>query len=220
MFPVFTQLEGSDLKKAFIRIFKYNIILLFPLSFGLIFLSEPIIRLVYGVEFLPAVLPMSILSLLVISSTSDFLRMVFQTKEKPEYPAMIVIISMVLNIILNYFLIIRFGIIGAAMATVISRFFNFVSLGFLSGRILNISPDASSIYKPLIASTTMLLLLYFIPKPKTLLIGLIEFIFTGIIYLVVLFSIKGIDKNDLEYVGRVFGLENNRVYQSIIGKLF
>jgi len=206
LFPVFTQLEKADLNNAFQKVFKYSTILSFPCAFGLAFIAEPFVKVIYGVEYLPAVYPLYALSFLIITSSTNFFGVIFNAKEKPEYPAMVIIVSMVLNVILNYFLILRFGMIGAAVATVISRYFNFISLGILSKRVLNISPASSSIYKPLISSLVMVIFLYLIPGPDTVLIGILEILIAGVVYISVLLLVRGIGREDLRYFKKIVGI--------------
>jgi len=221
LFPVFIQLEGDDLNNAFQKVFKYSTILSFPFAFGLAFVAEPFVKVIYGVEYLPAVYPLYALSFLVITSTTDFFGTIFGAKEKPEYPAMVIIVSMILNVILNYFLILRFGMIGAAVATVISTYFNFVSLGILSKRVLDIFPALSSIYKPLFSSLAMVAFLYFIPNPKTILEGIVEIIIAAIIYIFVMFLIRGVEKEDIKYLSAIVGQQERliRAYNLMNSKL-
>lgn len=206
LFPVFTQLEGDDLNNAFQKVFKYSTILSFPFAFGLVFIAEPLVKVIYGAEYLPAVYPLYVLSFLIITSMTDFFSIIFTTKEKPEYPTMVTIVSMTLNVILNYFLILRFGMIGAAVATVVSTYFNFFSIGILSKRVLGIFPELSSIYKPLFSSLIMVAFLYFIPRPTTILIGVLEILVAGVVYLFVLTLTKGIGKKDIRYFREIFGI--------------
>ena len=211
LFPVFTQLEGDELENAFKKVFKYSSILSFPCAFGLLFIAEPVIRVVYGIDYLPAVLPTYILSLLIIIAPLDFFGTLFNAKEKPEYPAKLIIISSTLNTILNYFLILQFGMAGAAVATVISRYFNITSLGFLSRKVLNVFPSLDTIYKPLFSSSVMVLFFYLVPRPNTILIGLGEILMATIIYISVMFSMGGIEKEDIKYLGVIVGQEERLI---------
>jgi stage V sporulation protein B len=221
LFPVFTQIEGAELGNAFKKVFKYSSLLALPGAVGLIFMAEPIVKVVYGEEYLPAVLPMCVLSLLIAAAPLNFYGVLFNAKEKPEYPARLIIISSVLNVVLNYFLILRFGIMGAAIATVISRYFNFIALGLVSKKVLGISPDSDSIYKPLFSSLVMLGFLYFIPHPTTILVGIGEIIIAGIIYISVMFLIRGIEKEDIKYLSAIVGQQERlmRAYNLMNSKL-
>lgn len=207
LFPVFTQLEGESMENAFKKVFKYSSIFSFPVAVSLAFFSEQIIKIVYGAEYLPAVLPLIILSPIVIFTSVDFFNVLLGAKERPGYGAAVSIVSMTINVILNYILILSVGMAGAAIATTISRAFNVIAIGILSGKVLNVNPDKSSIYKPIFATLTMFGFLYFVSNPTTLIIGILELIFAFLLYFIVLFLIKGIGKEDLRYAMLVFGIE-------------
>lgn len=122
LFPTFTQMTVDEINKALNKLIKYSAMLTFPLSFVLYFLAEKIVLLIYGVNYLPAVDVMHILAFILIVSSFDYLYSIFSAKEVPEITATLNVFGMLLNILLNYILIIKFGIVGAAMATVLSRF--------------------------------------------------------------------------------------------------
>jgi O-antigen/teichoic acid export membrane protein len=188
LFPVFTQLEGNDLKRAFDRAFKYNVIISFPIAFGLPLVATPFIKFVYGYEYLSAINVLKVLSLLLLRSTDFFVR-IFEAKEMPEYPVYVNVFSVTLNIILNYFMIIAYGIIGAAIATIISNIFDWMFLGYLCNKFFGISPKIEYIVKPILAGIVMCYILSYL-TPHTLYEGFLAIIISAIIYFSVLFSIK------------------------------
>ena len=98
--------------------------------------SGEIVKVVYGVSYLPASLPLLILSPVIIFNSINFFETLFGAKEKPEYNSVISVASMSLNVVLNYFLIIKLGVVGAAIATTISRFFRITTMGILSHFVL------------------------------------------------------------------------------------
>lgn len=206
LFPVFTQLEGESLENAFRKVFRYTSILSFPFAVTLAYFSPEIISVVYGVNYLPASFPLLILSPLIIFIATNFYGVLFGSKEKPEYGTSISISSMVMNIFLNYVLILQFGMIGAAIATTISRFFSITASGIVAWKKLGIYPYASSIYKPAFASLAMFLFLYTLPHPQTLLFGAFELCFAIAFYFAVMFMIKGIEIKDLRYLKEVLGV--------------
>ena len=221
LFPVFTQLEGEELKNAFGKTFRYLSLFAFPCAFGLAFIANPVIKVVYGAEYLPAVAPFYVLCLLILITPLNFFSTLFDSKEKPEYPAKITIIASGLNIVLNYFFILKFGMIGAAIATVTARYFGAFTLAYLSKRVLNIFPSVDSIYKPLFSSFVMLAFLYFMPSPSTILDGIIGIIIAAFIYISMMFLIKGMDKEDIRYLSAVVGQEERliRMYNTMNSKL-
>ena len=120
--------------------------------------------------------------------------------ESGDYPAKVTVVSVTINIVLNVVLVISFGIAGIAMASVISKYFNSITMGLLMKRVMNVYPKISSILKPLTASLVMMGLIVILPYPATILIGSVEIIAAGSFYFAFLFIIKGYDRNDIRYI--------------------
>ena len=206
LFPVFTQLENESMEQAFQKVFKYSSILSFPFAVSLAFFSVQIIKVIYGVEYLPAVSALIVLSPIIIFNSVDFFDALFGAKERPEYGIAISIISLSLNITLNYILIFKVGMVGVAIATTFSRLFKIVVNGFFSKKYLNLSPDTGSIFKPIFATLAMLGFLFFFPNPATFGIGILELIVALLVYFAVLLLIKGVGKEDFKYAMLIFGI--------------
>jgi len=204
MFPVFVQLEKEDLKRAFSKVFKYSSILAFPVVFGLLRIGKKLIGFVYGAEYLPAELVLYILSFLILRSALGFWGVIFNAKEKPEYPVYISFFAMTLNIILNYVLILRIGMVGAAIATVISNAFSWLTLAHLSRKLFDVFPEFNHIFKPLIASLVMYFMISHLGL-NSLLDGAIVVVSGALIYFTALMVLRGLTKNDIRYIRTVFG---------------
>ncbi|OYT41622.1 hypothetical protein B6U80_01040 [Candidatus Pacearchaeota archaeon ex4484_26] len=211
LFPFFTQLRGKQLKNTFKKLFHFVAIVAFPMTFGVALISKPFIKILFGAEYLPATLPLYILAFIILDAALfSYFSALFQAKEKPEVPTKLVIIAAVLNIILNYFLIkffsgirIDLGMLGAALATFISRYFFGFAIGISAAKQLKIAPNFESIYKPLLASIGMsifLVFIMFIKPPKTILFGVIEIFLAAIIYLILLYLFKGVGIKDFIYL--------------------
>lgn len=65
-------------------------------------MANPIIKVVYGAEYLPAVLPFYVLCLIIVITPMSFFSTLFEAKKKPEYPAKLTVIASGLNVVLNY----------------------------------------------------------------------------------------------------------------------
>ena len=206
LFPALNQLEGESLVDAFKKAFRYSSILTFPFAVILALFSDEIIKIIYGVEYLPAALPLMILSPIIVFNSLNFFAPLFGAKERPELGTLVSIISMIMNVVLNYYLIISFGLAGAAAATIISRLFSIVALGIISKKVLGIGPDAESIYKPLIASAAMFSSIYLMPEPETLVIFISEICIGITIYFVMMMLIGGIKREDINYIKTIFGI--------------
>ena len=199
LLPTFTQLSINDINRALERLIRYSSIIAFPLALLISYFSRDIVKLIYGTDYLNAYYAMTFLSFAIIPGAFNYLVTIFNAKERADISAFIVTSSMIPNVVLNYFLIIHMGIAGAAIATVISRFFVIALSVFLLFRLFRISLKASSILKPLVSSLAMLFVLIFLPEPSSLTVGIMEVVFAGIIYILVLFGVRGIGVDDLRY---------------------
>ena len=213
-FPIFIQLEGSKLKEAFKRSFHYISLITFPASVGLAFILIPMLKILYGISYVPPqyefilIITAILLSLLILESIfSNFYRILFDAKEKPSVPAYINIIASITNIILNIIFItylikinLALGLIGVALATFITRFGGLMILAILSKRKLNISPNKLSLIKPLVASLFMLGYLFLFKKLFSLniLTGIVMILSAGIFYILIIFLIRGIDLKEIK----------------------
>lgn len=127
--PVFSRLRGSKLLKAL----KKALLFTLPLSLlGILFtfiLAKPIVVLVYGSAYLPAILIIKILSILFITSPlSGMFQGYFISQGKTKTLAIMIFSALILNIILNYLFITSLlpiseyaATLGAGIATGISR---------------------------------------------------------------------------------------------------
>lgn len=202
--PIFTQLEGKNLNLVLNRLAKYTSVVIFPLVFILLYFSEEIIRVIYGAEYLNATSAMFLLSFVLIPSAFGYLGLVFLAKELPQYPAYIKILSMILNVILNYFLILAMGIKGAALATVISRFFSEISIIILLHKILKLNVSFNTALKTFIAALIMFSALCLMPEPNSIFLGVAELCIAGVVYLLIVFSTGILNIDDIRYFSKLF----------------
>ena len=95
-------------------------------------IAKPMVYILYGNEYLPAVLPLQIVVWYITYSYIGTVRNIWILGEgKHRIVVLIDIIGAVMNVLLNFTLIPRLDAVGAAIASVITQFFiNFV-LGFI-----------------------------------------------------------------------------------------
>jgi len=199
LLPTFTQLTMEDIKRSLDRLTRYSSIIAFPSALAICYLSEKIVIAVYGAEYLLASSAMFFLSFALISGAFNYLLTIFNAKERADISAKLITSSMLLNVVLNYFLILEMGIAGASIATVVSRFFTVGLAAILLYRMFGVSFKGLSVLKPLMSSLIMLAVLIVMPEPRSLVFGLVEVIFAGLVYFVVLFGIGGIGIEDFRY---------------------
>ena len=209
LLPIFSSFKKKRMEHAAQKVMKYTFLLNIPAAFGMLILGRYFLRVFYGPEYIGGAIIISFLSLLIFSeSTSSFLDTLFASREKPKFIMYSLLISTLVNIILNYALItylMNFSFIwaatGAAIATLASRYLFMFSMMFYLKKELNISIKKEYLVKPLLASLLMAgVLSYFIQiiSDMTFFLGM-ELIILGIlVYFLSMFLMKGIVKEDFE----------------------
>lgn len=216
LLPVFTQIETGRLERGFKKALRYTALIAIPAAMGLAFIIVPAIQVIYGSTYVPLqyrlaiTIASALLSFLVIEVAFTALySALFQAKEKPKIPTILIVIATVANIILNYIFIKisisiapQYGLVGVAAATLISRYTNMITLSILTKKKLNIKTEATPITKPLIASTIMLAFLFFVDYFITLNIGtgILMVIAAIAIYFGLMWLIKGTTAKDFEMI--------------------
>ncbi|MFZ5955063.1 MAG: oligosaccharide flippase family protein [Nanoarchaeota archaeon] len=207
LIPMFVKLKKEKLPQAFEKVLQYTLLISIPLLAGLIILGGYIVQTVYGYEYLPALLPLYVLSFLIFEvPISNSFRALLAAKEKSRYLLNLLIIASLSNVILNAILIKYllgfseiWAITGAAIATITSRSVYMIGLYIYSKRKFDIKLNKIHIIKPIFGAIIMSMILYAINlhfKDMNLLLGISEVIFGALVYFTVMFAIKGIKKED------------------------
>lgn len=115
--------KGNDNMAA--RIYEeavfHGLLLYLPAAAGLVLLAKPLIRIVFGSQYLDAAVVLQVFALYVVLRsvvllTSNALDFLGHARQR----AIAMVITAVLNVLLNILLIPRIDVVGAAIATVIS----------------------------------------------------------------------------------------------------
>ncbi len=214
--PVFAQLGQVRLERGFSKVFRYINLIAIPASIGLAYISTSVIKAIYGASYVPQeyriaiILTSALLSLLVAETAlTSIFSSLFQAREKHKTPAILIIIAIIANIILNY-IFIRAGLtiapqyclVGAALATLLTRYGNLIALASIAKKKFNIKLQMSALIKTLVASIIMLGFLMLVDYLVVLsvLAGILLVIAAIIVYIGVMFAIKGLTKEDFELI--------------------
>jgi O-antigen/teichoic acid export membrane protein len=213
LMPIFTKLEHHNLERVANKVFRYTSLMAFPLAFGVALVAKPFINIIYGESYLPAAIILYPLSLMIIQGTLvGPINWLFAAKEKPKITTKIIATATALNIALTYLLVsslVRFGdlyaALGASAAMLISTYYNLFALIKLAKKHLNIKIKLSSALKPLFASIIMFISMVLFQQATQLVwpVSIIEIIFGAIVYIAVIFLIKGIRKEDIDLFKRL-----------------
>jgi len=214
VFPIFTQIKGHRLERAFAKTTKYVLILSIPAAIGIFLISKHLIQVLYGAAYSPTVIPLYILSFLIIITTLiSTYNPLFQAKNKSTTLTKFIIVSLGLNIILNFILIksfLPFGEIyatfGAGLATFISRGFLLFSISLRAEKKMKIKIPFSNFSKPIISGIFMATFLFLFNSflNINLFLGILEVILAMVIYFSLLYVFGGIEKEDINLLKETF----------------
>ena len=199
LLSAFSRFDDAELKNAVEKISKYSVALSFPLAIIIFYLSNNIIYIIYGCKYKYSVGVLSVLSLMLFPNAFNFIGPVFISKDMPEYPAMLTIIAMVSNIILNYIFILKFGIVGAAVATVASRCLMTVLGIYLLIRYFNVA-ICDLMVKSIFSVLVVVAILKVLPSMCSIFCKIVFSIILLLVYFVIMFIIRGLTVEDLIYI--------------------
>jgi len=209
LLPAFSKEDSYNTQKIFNRSFKYLMIITIPASFGIAILGKYFMKLIFGNSFLQASSILYFLSLQLIPLVgANIFGPIFSAKEKINITTKLVVLTSIINLILNIILIKSFLFIspmfatfGAAFASILSWYFYFGTGLFYLKKEFHFIPPKEYIIKPLLSSLLMSFVLIFlnthIIKDMNLILGLSEVFLGAIIYFLTSFLIKSIKKEDL-----------------------
>jgi O-antigen/teichoic acid export membrane protein len=221
LLPILTKINEKTISSVFNQIFRYFSIIIIPSIFGLFILGKYFIRFFYGYSYLPAVLPFYFLVILIFPAVfTTFFVSLFSAREKPEIFAKLIVFTTIINIVLNFVLIKSLLTIseiwatsGAAIATLLSWTFYFIFAFYKARKEFNLLPSYIPALKSLISSMIMgFFLIFTLPliNDMTLFTGMILVLAGAAIYLIFMFLIKGIERQDLNLLKNLIKNEKTK----------
>lgn len=213
--PIFNRLENQKLEKAFNKVLRFILIFSIPTTFGAIIFGKFFINTLYGSGYAGASQPFYILSLLLITYVpTTIISSLFYSKGEPKNIAIAVFITLTINIVLNYILISNlvkiselYATVGAALATIISRYLYFFYLCILTKKKFNIKIKKTNFIKPVFSGLIMFSFLYLLNsqifKEINIFIATAEIISGVFIYFLVMIITKGVSTEDLKIIRKI-----------------
>ncbi|MBU0953698.1 MAG: flippase [Nanoarchaeota archaeon] len=196
LYPYFSGNKEAIRKRIFSNAIRYASIFSFPLAFLLSAYSGSIIASFYGISYISAASVLQILSLSAIPVLfSTILFYYFSGVNEPGVPTKITGSILVLHITLVIVLLSQFGIVGAAIGTVISRCVEALVMAFAAKKRHNLPFHPAIFLKPLLAITIVYVLVL-----QLTITSIAELVLYGIgslaLYLGILYAFRGFSKND------------------------
>ena len=127
------------------KLFSCLIMFIFPVAVGFAVFGDSVIHIVGGVKYLPGTASFRILMFALIFAlmASVFSNCILIINRCEKYCLISTFISATANVILNFFLIPKWGMTGAAITTVIAELVNLAIQSYFVKRILKISVTVS-----------------------------------------------------------------------------
>lgn len=173
------------------------LIFLTPMVILLSVYAHQTLNLLYGKKYLAGSTPMSVLVWGVGFLTIFYvLSFAINGGGKTLISMWISVSGLAINIVLNYFLIKQMGILGSAWATTIASLLSMLIMLYYTKKHFDSSLDYKELIKVLISGTILYFTASFIPAGKISFIPISLVLL--LIYLGVLYTLKGITKKDLE----------------------
>jgi O-antigen/teichoic acid export membrane protein len=196
IFPVMSRFYISSrdaLKTTLEKSAKYLFIIGLPIAIGTILLSDRIILLFYGEGFSHSIIALQILSLyLPLRFINHATGYTLSSINKELLRALSATIAAGTNVVLNLFLIPKFSFAGAAIATAITEVALFISYYYFVAKHFHRLELHTFFIRPCLACLAMGIFVFYL---KSINLALLV-ITAAIIYLVVLYFVKGFDEED------------------------
>lgn len=200
VYPRFSEYFFSNkerLKYIFEYALKYLLILAFPIAVGIFILADDIIINIFSIEYINSIPALKILIFATVFIFMNFLLGAFLNAcDRQKTQTVLVGVVMILNIILNFLFIPKFGVSGAALAALLGNIVITIVSFFIVPKIIQIS--FRFIFKTLIqlsiSSLIMALLVWYTNSVTNFYLA----IFVGIvIYLLMLIVTRAISKKQI-----------------------
>jgi O-antigen/teichoic acid export membrane protein len=209
IFPIMSKLYKSSLeslKLVYERSLKYMLILSIPIGVGITMLASRIVLQIFGVEYEASVIALQILvwSTVLIYIDGAFTFLLYSI-DRQTTVVKVMIIAVIVNVILNTILIPAYSYVGASIAAVLS---NVATLSTLGGILANTEyrlhlGSLINVAKVLVSCLAMLAFIRFASNINLFLLIIIS----ALIYFLVLYVVKGFDRQDVAILRSLFARE-------------
>ena len=179
---------------------KFLTYLSIPIAVGISILSSKIVLFLYGTRYSNASLALSILIWTLVPLCINYMMGAAMIALHEEKKGVIVLfLNVVVNVLLNLYLIPKYSLYGAAIATVLTEIFYFAGYYYIMSKYLEGLSIWKILIKPAIASIAMGAVVYYF-----LYLNLFVLIFIGaIVYTFAIFALKAINQDDINLIKKV-----------------
>ena len=213
--PLLSRLYDSgdiDAVKIYLKYsFKYFLIVAIPFVFGATILSRQILTIFSTPEIASEghlIVAIIALGILFFGGRIIAYQVLVFTK-KTKVGAIIWIFAALVNLCLNFIFIPSYGIIGAALTTLIAFFIAFALTIWYSSRYFTFRIDWLSIIKSIFASIVMFLVISSLHFSSNMVNLMATIIIGTISYILVLFFLRVFSRKEIVFLKRIFDSSEN-----------
>jgi O-antigen/teichoic acid export membrane protein len=204
LFPATTNLyeknQIPELKNHLKYSLKFFLMFAIPASFGLSVLSKSLLGVLTTPKFIEGYLIVPIVAVgVVLFSSSTIMGNILMLVKRTKTLSLIYGISALINIMLNIILVPLIGILGAAIATLMTFMVHLVVIGKISFKELSFDVDPKFIIKSLISSSIMGLIILRL-NPISISAILISITAGAVMYFGILILLKGFTKEEYMFI--------------------
>lgn len=121
LFPKISSVSSGEANLVTPKIVRHTFAIVLLISIMLAFLAKPIILIFFGSAFLPSIIPfIALLPGIVAFSIGGVIAADLSGRGKPEWAIFTSIACVITNVALNFYLVPKFGILGAAISSSIA----------------------------------------------------------------------------------------------------
>lgn len=150
--------EVGFIEESLSRAFTYSLLLAVPIFAGGVLLGDKLLYFLYGQEFSSGYMTLIVLLIVQVMNVFQFfLTMYLGALDRQKDAFKVTILPVILNIILNIIFIPRIGVVGAAIATLITMILNALLAQQKLSDVMNIKIEYNDLLNILKASFVMFL---------------------------------------------------------------
>jgi O-antigen/teichoic acid export membrane protein len=222
LFPMISRLAAGSkdsMSLALEKSFKSMLVMVIPLAMIMISLSDMLIRVVLGKDFIQSIPVLQVFSIVWgIMFFNELFTKFLNASNKQVLATKAMAVCLVVNVILDVILIYLFGYFGAVIATLLAETSLSIAAYFFISRTMGVISWKKVLPKPLLAALPMVVVVSFLQPVSPFLAAPV-----GLgVFVVGLFLLRAFEPDEIELFREIFrrtlGLLNWKTYQKRTSK--
>ncbi len=202
--PLYDEKKMDEIKSYLQYSIKYFVLIALPSIFGLSLLSKPLLVLIATPQIAANgyfITPFTAISAFLFG-IYGIISQTLVLEKKTKIIGFLWIIAAIINIVSNIILVPIFGIIAAAITTLVAYAFTLLMTIFYSQKYIKLQFNIKFTVKSLFASILMSLIIIFVNP--TSIMGIVTVIAVcAAVYLIVIYILKGISREEIEFFKKI-----------------